>query len=62
MSAATIRNVMAELEDQGLIEKMHTASGRIPTNSENKTYVEESIKIRKISINEKKRIEEVYKD
>ena len=62
VSSATIRNVMADLEDQGLIEKMHTSSGRIPTNSGYKIYVEELIKIRKISINEKKRIEEVYKD
>lgn len=61
VSSATIRNVMADLEDQGLIEKMHTSSGRIPTNSGYKIYVEELIKIRKISLNEKKRIEEVYK-
>lgn len=61
VSSATIRNVMADLEDQGLIEKMHTSSGRIPTNSGYKIYVEELIKIRKISLNEKKRIEEVYR-
>ena len=46
VSSATIRNVMADLEDQGLIEKMHTSSGRIPTNSGYKIYVEELIKIR----------------
>ena len=62
VSSATIRNVMADLEDQGLIEKMHTSSGRVPTNSGYKLYVEELIKIRKISLNEKKRIEEVYKN
>ena len=62
VSSATIRNVMADLEDQGLIEKMHTSSGRIPTNKGYKLYVEELINIRKISIEEKARIEEVYKN
>ena len=62
VSSATIRNVMADLEDKGLIEKMHTSSGRVPTNSGYKIYVEELIKIQKISLNERKRIEEVYKN
>ena len=31
LSPATIRNVMADLEEQGLIEAPHTSSGRIPT-------------------------------
>ena len=31
LSAATIRNVMADLEDMGLISSPHTSAGRIPT-------------------------------
>ncbi len=31
LSAATIRNVMADLEEMGLIESPHTSAGRIPT-------------------------------
>lgn len=31
LSPATIRNVMADLEEQGLITSPHTSSGRIPT-------------------------------
>ncbi len=31
LSSATIRNVMADLEDLGLIQAPHTSSGRIPT-------------------------------
>ncbi|MCK4869694.1 MAG: heat-inducible transcription repressor HrcA [Gammaproteobacteria bacterium] len=31
MSSATIRNVLAELEDAGLLRSPHTSSGRIPT-------------------------------
>lgn len=32
VSAATIRNVMSDLEDAGLIEAPHTSAGRIPTD------------------------------
>src|SRR5574343_1108080 len=31
LSAATIRNVMADLEELGLIASPHTSAGRIPT-------------------------------
>ncbi|MGE0071531.1 MAG: heat-inducible transcriptional repressor HrcA [Thiomonas sp.] len=31
LSAATIRNVMADLEDMGLIASPHTSAGRVPT-------------------------------
>lgn len=32
LSAATVRNVMADLEEAGLIEAPHTSAGRIPTD------------------------------
>ena len=31
VSAATVRNIMAELEDRGLVISPHTSAGRIPT-------------------------------
>ena len=31
VSSATIRNVMAELEEAGYIEQPHTSAGRVPT-------------------------------
>jgi heat-inducible transcriptional repressor len=31
-SAATIRNIMAELEERGYLRSLHTSSGRVPTN------------------------------
>lgn len=43
VSSATIRNAMADLEDRGLISKMHTSSGRIPTNEGYRTYFDELI-------------------
>ena len=41
VSSATIRNAMADLEDKGLIYKMHTSSGRVPTEKGYRTYIDE---------------------
>jgi len=41
-SSATIRNVMAALADNGLLEQPHTSSGRIPTAAAFRYYVEQS--------------------
>ena len=38
-SSATIRNEMAELERNGMIEKTHTSSGRIPSTKGYKYYI-----------------------
>ena len=32
VSSATLRNVMADLEDLGYLEKPHTSAGRVPTD------------------------------
>lgn len=39
LSAATIRNVMASLEEQGLLYKPHVVAGRIPTYKAYRYYV-----------------------
>ncbi len=40
VSSATIRNEMAVLEDQGLIEKTHSSSGRIPSSDGYRYYLD----------------------
>ncbi len=39
-SSATIRNEMSYLEEQGLLEKTHTSSGRVPSTAGYRYYVE----------------------
>lgn len=39
-SSATIRNEMAVLEEEGLIEKTHTSSGRVPSSKGYRYYAE----------------------
>ncbi len=60
LSSATIRNVMSDLEDEGYIAKTHSSSGRIPTDRGYKYYLDELLKIEKLSIEEKKRINNEY--
>ena len=39
-SSATIRNIMGELEEAGLVEQPHTSAGRIPTDKGYRFYVD----------------------
>ncbi|ABF42245.1 heat-inducible transcription repressor HrcA [Candidatus Koribacter versatilis Ellin345] len=39
LSAATIRNVMADLSDAGLLDQPHTSAGRVPTAAAYRYYV-----------------------
>ncbi len=41
VSPATVRNDMAELEEQGLIMQPHTSAGRVPTDKGYRFYVDE---------------------
>ena len=42
-SSATIRNVMAELEERGLVEQPHTSAGRVPTDKGYRFYVDHMV-------------------
>lgn len=48
-SSATIRNDMAALEDLGYLEKTHISSGRIPSESGYRYYVDNLMEPKKIS-------------
>ncbi|MBD3319568.1 MAG: heat-inducible transcription repressor HrcA, partial [Chitinivibrionales bacterium] len=45
VSPATIRNVMGDLEDMGLITHPHTSAGRIPTDKGYRMYVDRLMKL-----------------
>lgn len=49
LSAATIRNVMSDLEDCGFIESPHTSAGRVPTVQGYRFFIDSLLKIRPIS-------------
>ena len=57
LSAATIRNVMADLEEKGSLNHPHTSAGRIPTTKGYRLYVDRLISLTQLSAVEKKLIE-----
>src|SRR5919202_6708461 len=40
LSSATIRNICAELEDEGFLTHPHTSAGRVPTDKGYRYYVD----------------------
>src|SRR5262245_61437089 len=41
ISSATLRNVMARLEEQGYVRQPHTSAGRVPTDRGYRIYVDQ---------------------
>jgi len=56
ISPATIRNVMMDLEEKGLISQPHTSAGRIPTTSGYRQYVNDLMSVQDLNEVEKKSI------
>lgn len=56
LSAATIRNVMADLTEAGLLEQPHTSAGRVPTADAYRYYVEQITGKAKLSPDEEEKI------
>jgi heat-inducible transcriptional repressor len=59
-SPATVRNVMADLEDSGFINHPHTSAGRVPTDKGYRYYVDSLMNIDKLNTKEKGLIENSF--
>ena len=62
LSAASIRNVMADLEDSGLLAQPHSSAGRVPTEAAYRLYVESLMQMRRISSRERSYIDDYLLD
>jgi heat-inducible transcriptional repressor len=49
LSSATIRNVLAQLEEMGFVWQPHTSAGRVPTDLGYRFYVDSLLEARRIS-------------
>jgi len=58
LSAATIRNVMSDLEDLGLLHSPHTSAGRIPTARGYRLFVDSLLRVGDLGSEEIHRIAE----
>lgn len=57
LSAATIRNVMADLEESGLLFSPHTSAGRLPTDAGLRLFVDGLLEVGDLSEGERSHIE-----
>jgi heat-inducible transcriptional repressor len=58
LSPATIRNVMADLEELGYVNQPHTSAGRMPTDKGYRFYVDELLELEKLTVAERRAIGE----
>ncbi len=56
LSPATVRNVMADLEEMGMLEQRHSSAGRVPTPSGLRFFIDSLLKVRGLSATEKEEI------
>src|SRR5256885_6203333 len=59
-SSATIRNVLAELEEGGLVEQPHTSAGRVPTDQGYRYYVDNILEEARLSRADLRAIDKVF--
>lgn len=56
VSAATIRNILADLEEQGLLAAPHTSAGRVPTAQGYRVFVDSLLQVQPLSGGELSRL------
>jgi heat-inducible transcriptional repressor len=59
LSPATIRNIMADLEDAGLLYAPHTSAGRLPTDQGLRYFINALLEVGDLDAAEKEHIEEL---
>jgi len=58
VSPATMRNVLADLEELGYLEKPHTSAGRVPTDQGYRFFVDSLVQLQEPSLRERAFIEQ----
>jgi len=61
LSPATVRNVMADLEEMGYLVSPHTSAGRVPTEKGYRFYVDSLLQVRQLNREEQLRIKRRYR-
>ncbi len=60
LSPATVRNAMADLEEAGFLQQLHTSSGRVPTDRGYRYYVDFLMRAQELTPAEQDRIEQEF--
>ena len=62
LSPATIRNTLADLENEELIIQPHTSAGRIPTDKGYRMYVDALVELQRLAVQEQIKIHDEYEE
>ncbi|NOX88369.1 MAG: heat-inducible transcription repressor HrcA [Calditrichaeota bacterium] len=62
LKAASVRRIMASLEEKGLLMQPHTSAGRIPTSMGYRVYVNELLKKSRLTERQEKIMEEAIRE
>jgi heat-inducible transcriptional repressor len=62
LSSATIRNEMASLEEEGLLEKTHTSSGRVPSEEGYRYYVDNLMKPKELTGEDVLKLQTIFRN
>jgi heat-inducible transcriptional repressor len=60
LSPASVRNVMADLEEQGYLRSPHTSAGRVPTEKAYRYYLDNLLRVSSLDLTSRDRIEQHY--
>jgi heat-inducible transcriptional repressor len=60
LSSAAIRNLMAELEEDGYLTHPHTSAGRVPTDRGYRAYVNGLLELQDLNISEDEKLKKGY--
>ena len=61
LSPASLRNVMADLEDHGYLQQPHTSAGRVPTDRGYRFFIDHLMRSRSLSPREREAIDDQVK-
>jgi len=56
LSPATVRNIMADLEEMGFLAQPHTSAGRVPTDKAYRFYIDMLLEVKSLTVVEEHRI------
>src|SRR5579862_5572386 len=60
LSPASIRNVLADLEDAGFLRQPHTSAGRVPTDRAFRLFIDTLMQVRELTNDEEASIRDRY--
>lgn len=60
LSPATVRNVMSDLEEMGLLVQPHTSAGRVPSETGLRFFIDSLLKVRSLTPREKDEIRQRF--